>query len=259
MNRASWPTLTIYDFLGYFIPGALGVYLFLSLRSGTPLALSDGLPTLSWEAGLLFFLLAYVAGHLLSLLSALLVETYAVDLYGYPSVYLFRDDSKPRRPGFFGLLVRLAILPIVLPNWLIGTLCGLSGKLIRRCDEAVGERIQAKIKSFLDVQELSGMEFFHLVAHWVREHAPGHASVLQAHVARKGFLRTLTLLFVTGFWVGIGVFIPARDFSFLVLGALCLVAGYLAFLAYLKQERRFSLETLMAFTVTYGQENLVDE
>jgi len=254
MNRASWPTLTIYDFLGYFIPGALGVYLLLSLQSGS-LGLSGGLPNLSWQAGLLFFLVAYVGGHLLSLLSALLIETYAVDIYGYPSTYLFRDAAPPKGLRASSLIVRLAILPIVLPSWLVGSVCGLSAKLVRRCDETVSVRIQAKIKSFLEVQELDGVEFFHLVAHWVREHAPGHASVLQAHVARKGFLRTLSLLFAIGVWAGLGMFIRSGQPNFLILSVLCLVAGYLAFLAYLKQERRFSLETLMAFTVAYGRDN----
>lgn len=61
MNEARWPALTVYDFLGYFIPGALGVYLWLVVQTGGLYAASE-LPDLSWVEGLLFFLLAYIGG-----------------------------------------------------------------------------------------------------------------------------------------------------------------------------------------------------
>lgn len=189
----------------------------------------------------------------MSFFSALLVECYSIDLYGYPSGYLMGKPTSPRRIALSGVLLRLTLLPLVVVNWIVGARLRLSKSFTRSCDERIRELIQSQIKRFLRLDSLEGVEFFHLVAHWVREHAPGHGPVLQAHVARKGFLRTLTLLTVITFWLGGGMFAYTGNAEFLALGILSTVAGYLVFLAYLKQERRFTLETLMAFAVAYGE------
>lgn len=255
MNENRWPALTIYDFLGYFIPGALGVYLWLIVATGS-LAIFAGRADPSWPEGMLFFLVAYVVGHLLSFLSALLIETYAVDRYGYPSRYLFGERATPRKHMLSRLLLRLPISPLTMLNWIIGDHMGLSRRFTRPCDPRVGQAIQNEIKVFFCLRNLGDVEFFHLIAHWVREHAPGHGPILQAHVARKGFLRTLSLLMTVAVWIGVGMYANTGDTAFLALGIVSMFAAYLAFLAYLKQERRFTLETLMAFTVAFS---VIDE
>ena len=58
---------------------------------------------------------------------------------------------------------------------------------------------------------------------------------------------------VIAFWTGGGMFAYTGNADFLALGILSTVGGYLVFLSYLKQERRFTLETLMAFAVAYGE------
>lgn len=252
MGDDRWPALTIYDFLGYFIPGALALYLFLLVLGRSP-GSSRAIPELSWEEGVLYFLLAYVAGHLLSLLSSLLIETYAIRLHGYPSDYLFRKSRARKENLLLRVLLRLAILPIALPHWIVGARLGLSRKFTRSCDAKVAEKILTAIQAYTRFETLEDVEFFHLISHWVREHAPGHAPTLQSHVARKGFLRTLTLLAVIATWVALAVYGASQSVQDLLLALSCAGAAYLAFLSYLKQERRYTLETLLAFCVAYDE------
>ena len=82
--------------------------------------------------------------------------------------------------------------------------------------------------------------------------------ILQTHVAMKGFLRTLVFLLVVAGWVGWLMLAFTGRIDYLALAGLAWPASYIAFLAYLKLERRFTLETLMAFAVTYGDERSPD-
>ena len=83
---------SIYDFLGYLIPGAVFLYgtLFI-FEHISPLndgAFGFNAANLSFEKPetyVPFVLLAYVVGHFLSFLSSITVERYSIWAHGYPS------------------------------------------------------------------------------------------------------------------------------------------------------------------------------
>ena len=85
---------SLYDFLGYFTPGAILLYgCILTLGHTQP----DGsvINYVNQYQGLdktqfytLFILIAYISGHFLNFLSSITIECYSNWAFGYPSKYL---------------------------------------------------------------------------------------------------------------------------------------------------------------------------
>ncbi len=126
---------------------------------------------------------------------------------------------------------------------------------------AVAERIRRVLitqRRILDASEgevdLQEVEFFHLVYHYVIERESAHIGKLHNHIALSGFLRTLTLIVVLTFWALVPVLLVAGlsiVYCAYMIPAIA-VAAYLSYLAFLKFNRRFTFETLMAFAVVHS-------
>ncbi len=261
-------TLSLYDFLGYLVPGALAIYIGIAayqLMLG-PSSLSELVSAMGFgTAGLLpFFLVAYASGHMLSFLSALTVERFAVSRHDYPSRYLLRStDVAHSWEGGWNWPSTVFLLPISLLSATVGHIFERSfARPIHEClQAAVAERIrrllntQRRILHTPEIEvDLQEVEFFHLVYHYVIERESAHIGKLHNHIALSGFLRTLTLIVVLTFWALVPVLLVAG--LPLVHCAYTLpataVAAYLSYLAFLKFNRRFTFETLMAFAVIHS-------
>jgi hypothetical protein len=214
-------------------------------------------------------ILAYIAGHLLSFLSSITVERYALRQLGYPSHYLLRlpsgayakeePDRKAARvvAGIVGAL----LLPITLPEQILSKL-GLRELYAKPLDSLLVAIIATKLEHLLrdgtgieptDVGKSSEHDFFRYVYHFAVENAPNHLSKMQNYVALYGFLRTISFVAVVNFWVMVGIRIAGRV-SLWTAGWYCLLTGgvaFLAFLAFSKFYRRFTLEALMAMSAVH--------
>src|SRR5690554_823907 len=82
---------SLYDFLGYFIPGALSCYLFVlvfDLESIKWLNLEFFSDLRVFDQSVAFIILSYVLGHAINYFSSLTIERYSIWNIGYPSRYI---------------------------------------------------------------------------------------------------------------------------------------------------------------------------
>ena len=275
---------SLYDFLGYFTPGAIFLYGVIAVYAH---AASDLTPTeyvsnvLSFEKRpeiyIPFVLVAYTIGHIMSFLSSITIERFSIWRYGYPSKYLL--GFKPR--GFFHTKEKKALrivlrcftaaflFPITVLDLVLGSLCGFRDLYAKTLDPLLIAVLKKKmsillirhsgIKKLSDYGDTSDLDFFRYGSHFALENAPNHLAKMHNYVALYGFLRTLTLITIAAFW-GIawhaysGTFTPT--FSVCAIGTTALVA-YVLYMAFVKFYRRFSLEVLMAVAVsiTRGKPN----
>lgn len=231
---------SLYDFLGYTTPGA--AFLLAIAKMGRVTAISKLLVS---TGGLVYFVLAaYLCGHLLSFLSSLCVERYAIWRYGYPSRCLLRwgkkTVKKTRRRSALQGLVALVLLPVAILEWFVDWL--FERAHYKQLDPLLSQDLRACVGELLgcdDNDVESRDDFFRSVYHFVLEHAPMHAPKLQNYVALYGFVRSVCLGAVILTWAAAVMLMPW-----------CTVAGalisFLFFLAFLKFYRRFTLEGLMA-------------
>jgi hypothetical protein len=227
---------SVYDFLGYLIPGACFLYITVWLWPALGLELKYLPP---WDENLFghpdiyipFIIAAYIVGHAISFLSSLFVERYAIWVFGYPSQFLLGRPAK----GYFSSIprdrfasrrkfIRAAFFVVGLPysstDWLLEKLVsgreiyakaldGYIRTLIERklwlfAGHEMGVfRLQSKVDpEFKGEMDMDGVDLFRAVYHYCLEKFPAHVSPLKNYVSMYGFLRTMAFLFTALFWLG---------------------------------------------------------
>lgn len=94
---------SLYDFLGYLIPGFLFMFLFVSITKETvcnlviPVFVINLIKADSLYSYLFLTFFCYFVGHVLSYLSSVTIEKYSIWTLGYPSCYML----KHKIPGFW--------------------------------------------------------------------------------------------------------------------------------------------------------------
>ena len=83
---------SLYDFLGYLIPGSTLIYLYLILDNWSDKESTKNIETVSesvskynFQEIFFFIIVSYALGHLISFISSISVEKYGNWKYGYPS------------------------------------------------------------------------------------------------------------------------------------------------------------------------------
>lgn len=266
---------SFYDFLGYFTPGALLLYLggyaarviWPDAPTFHSLAAQIGLEKA--EAYVPFILLSYLVGHLLSFTSSVTIERYSLWAMGYPSKYLlgvshsgyYSVDKHRALRAVIRTLVFLLILPISAMDLLLGRVLGMRDLYAKPLDNLLIAVIRRKVETLLT--ETGGIthptehgqardhDFFRFAYHYAVENAPNHLPKMQNYVALFGFLRNVSLILVVTFWpLAYAVAIGLTSWPAL---ATLVVASYLFFMAFVKFYRRFCLEALMAIAVVVKQ------
>lgn len=262
---------SFYDFLGYFTPGAILLYL-AAYFSKTIWPQAPTFHELAAQAGLEkaeayipFVLFAYAIGHVLSFTSSVTIERYSLWAMGYPSKYLlgvkhkgyFHAERHPYLRRFIRVTVFLLILPISAMDLLLGRALGMRDLYAKPLDDLLIALIRQKVWKLLTTRggidpathgTAGDHDFFRYAYHYSVENSPNHLPKMQNYVALFGFLRNISLITVLAFWpTAVGVYNGVVSWQVL----LALVAvSYLAFMAFVKFYRRFCLEALMATAVT---------
>lgn len=87
---------SLYDFLGYFIPGAvviyIGVYILQSFEIYDQIII-DKPKYDSITLSVVFIVFSYVIGHAVNYLSSITIEKYSIWIFGYPSKYLLGKQN----------------------------------------------------------------------------------------------------------------------------------------------------------------------
>ncbi|TAM50995.1 MAG: hypothetical protein EPN53_07330 [Acidobacteria bacterium] len=275
-ERMKQNPFSLYDFLGYLVPGAVFLCAVVVLRriAQQPVSWSALLVPFDVLGKVQFFvplvLLAYVVGHLLSFISSITVERYAIWTLGYPSRYLLGN-----RPGRFlcPLKARKARAAIrIFTAVLLAPASGIEGiaawlgfrpLYAKPLDPLLRHCIKQKVNGFASTMyDLSGLplakpdeerDFFRLVYHYALENAPAHVPKMQNYVALYGFTRTLVLEGVLLFWLAVtgSVFglVPWRvGTSLAVMSAL---GAFVLYIDFIKFYRKFSLEATMALLAVW--------
>ena len=214
--------------------------------------------------------MAYVVGHLISYFSSLTVEPYLIWSYGYPSVFLLKENynknffdinTKVGKTGTYcwKLLVCILIFPICLASLFFGRLLHFRYYVLKPLDSYLQQNINKKIDSLLEKLKLSqrdnDADVHRVLMHYNYEHYANHVRKYDNYIALYGFLRSLSLLCSSIF---IFLFIAELKTidsnntidwkAIFILSALFCVT-YLYYLGFIKFYRRYTLENLMSILV----------
>ncbi|MEX0608898.1 MAG: hypothetical protein WD016_11125 [Balneolaceae bacterium] len=278
MERLQNP-FSLYDFLGYLIPGSFGLYCFLILtipediKVGNVLSYHD---LDGYDDALLLIILCYIIGHLISYLSSISIENFSVWSLGYPSKYLLHVPSKGYWDSAFyddvgsneymiritsRAIIYIFLLPISLLDDVIGKCLYArlfySRKLDTYTKDIITERVIKGIDGIpgLDIlkSDIRENDFFRIIYHYCLENVSSHQNKFQNYVSLYGLMRAISLIFLTLFWVTIFIETPYQNWLIVSVTG---ILSYISYMAYNKFSRRFTLEVLMSFvTIKSKQDN----
>ncbi|WP_312920852.1 hypothetical protein [Empedobacter brevis] len=275
---------SFYDFLGYFIPGAITLLLIFLLNNldeiidfNSLLSVITKNEEFQIDKFVIIVIVSYSLGHLINYLSSFTIEKYANWRYDYPSKYLlkighdykyFRFDNKIKNPNFRFYLA-LVIFPVFiwdeklkLKVFYTKELDSLLINVIKQKSLILLNKLQVgNIKSFDDINE---NDFHRILSHYVYENSKNHSSKLSNYVALYGFLRCMCLISVISFWLYVYYliinicsyfnkfdtisFYDISIFKFIILIGISCVC-YIYFMAFIKFYRRYTLETYMIIAI----------
>lgn len=89
---------SLYDCLGYFVPGALSVYIaifLINVEEGNFLNAFRSVEFGSVDATIAFVIIAYILGHAVYYASSITVEKYSNWMFGYPSTFVLQGKQVP--------------------------------------------------------------------------------------------------------------------------------------------------------------------
>ncbi|HBX14007.1 MAG TPA: hypothetical protein DEF92_14665 [Leclercia adecarboxylata] len=267
---------SIYDFLGYLIPGGLFLYLLyfcgitldwdviIQLKK-TAIEQESSLSLLGYSS---IVILAYIIGHAIAICSAFLVEKYMNDTLQYPSIYLFwelnnhfKDVVKSNWGRNFKYLI---IKTILWPIWLLDLITFnklYSRELTKELATPLWNMLANSYQKFFSV-DLSKLkthfalqgDLFRLAYHYTYDHSSNHQPKIQNYVALYGFCRNVCLVFLIFFWIALCTLVinlwsgNNSHFNIISTSAMLLMT-YIFYCGFVKFYRRFTLEVFMAFSV----------
>jgi hypothetical protein len=268
---------SLYDFMGYFIPGALTTYIFIfSSKSGNIEDVAN-LNNLSVEFQfdtLLFFtIISYSLGHLINFLSSITIERYANWKYNYPSKYLlnFNENHKfwkgDKIIKLWKFTLSIFLLPIVIFDFILGKLLNFKAFYTKKLDNFLIDIITKKGIILFDklvhgdYDNIRNYDFNRIFAHYTYENSKNHQSKLTNYVVLYGFLRSLTFIVTLLFWYFIILIFNSYDSvhslycniikntNLIVITTLLSLVTYIYFMAFMKFYRRYTLECLMLIAI----------
>jgi hypothetical protein len=267
---------SLYDFLGYLIPGLLLILgvLFLSDVGSVVVdpigTINTALSSISIELSLVALVVCYFLGQIISYISSMTVEKYSNWTIGYPSKYLLRIETSSfwelQTKGWtrvVDILIRLILcglmLPMVLLDLLVGNVFKFRRTLAKPLDKqlvtVIVEKAFALVKAcFTSTYEHNkDDDFFRIYYHYALEKCPNHYAKFQNYVALYGFTRTMTIVTVILFWFNLFQAVSCRVDPSICMWTLAILAGlsYLMYASFNKFYRKFSLEVLMAISANY--------
>lgn len=259
---------SLYDFLGYFIPGALMIYFIFLIplidSGGNVLTYFDQIKVGNWEAYLPFIILAYIIGHLQSFVSSYTIERFCLWRYSYPFRFLmsFKHDgyiNRDRQSKFEiskRIVLWLLIFPVSSIDLIVGKFLKLNYLHNKKFSVQTRNIIVNKLRKFVITETGHNMEVdiedpdnFALIYHYTLENSKSHQQKFINYVALYGFSRSLSFILTTVFWYFIYFNFKFQAWDIYRICYL-LILGLLAYLFYLnfcKFYRRFSMEVILTF------------
>ena len=218
---------SLFDFLGYFIPGAFALFLVYFLQNDNGLVFYfriENVQSLNTDISILyitfFVILSYTLGHILSFLSTLTIENFTVWMFGYPSKNLLEIDraanyfqkkmntqSTINWPiTFLSYILRtllfIFLAPISILSITVGNILNLNNSVYTK---SLGEPYvtftKKKIKSIFKrhkknyIMDFEKVDYNKLLIHHSYNINTPHQPKLMNYVSLYGFLRVISLVF----------------------------------------------------------------
>jgi len=277
---------SLFDFLGYFIPGAFALFLFYFSQNNIGLGYYfevDNIRTLQNDISILymtfFVILSYTLGHILSFLSTLTIENFTVWMFGYPSKNLlgiynsgkyfkkkYKNKSIDKKSTFLSCVLRFLLFvflaPISFSSITIGKLLDLNNSVYKKSlKQPYINLIKTEIKKLFSTLDNSLQIDFDnhdynklLIHHSYNINVP-HQPKLMNYVSLYGFLRVICFVFnLLSFFIIIKIFFlnekPNIDFhnDFSSDSIVFFVSSFFTYITYL---------SYLKFYRRYTQENLM--
>lgn len=260
---------SLYDFLGYFIPGSILTYsIYYLFHLDKYINVFDFITKFNLggiESYLSFVILSYTLGQFQSFLSSYSIERYCIWHYSYPFRFLmgFSHDGYYNRElhtkltKFKRLAMASFLLPISIWDFLIYNILGIKYLNNRQLSEEFKSLINYRFKTLIDqfsndsqTIDISNKDNFLIIYHYTLENTRNHLSKFNNYVALYGFSRSMSLIFVLNFWIiTIYQLIIKNNFNLRVILTILLISifGFIFYLSYCKFSRRYSMEVIMAF------------
>lgn len=268
---------SIYDFLGYLIPGIIFIFGLVFLKQidycKVPVVLINNV---KFDQYIILLIICYLVGHLLSYLSSVSVEFFSTWSLGYPSRYLMgypipgfwsnlvRQGSKNKIIFFTKILMCVYIFPVVFSDLFIRKILKTTSILGKPLDKRSQILIEDKMVNFMinnfnigklpkDLDDPNPIDFFRFIYHYTSEKSTVHFGKMQNYVALYGFTRTICFTTITLLWVLIIqlILFGYQGFMAFYIIGMILISGIL-YIDFNKFYRKFTLEALMAFSVMYN-------
>ncbi|KKY64232.1 hypothetical protein OA40_16405 [Morganella morganii] len=271
---------SLYDFLGYLIPGAIFLYILnyifrIDIISLLNILNKNNNDTFKNEIifalPIILIIITYVTGHIISLTSSFFIEASSIYLYGYPSKYLFtkkhsifkipNDENK-----IIGTIKRIILFVLLLPTSIILVIFkgsktslfnqaktlqeDLGNVVFDKCLIVLDRNLEIKTDSIRNKKETEGLgnDYFRIIYHFIFENSEKHSSKLQNYVALYGFCRNVSFVFLTSFFLSL--YFKIMDKCIQTFWTLLFpVLTFLFFTGFVKFYRRYTLEALMGATV----------
>lgn len=276
MRESQMPTkqnpFSIYDFLGYLIPGAillLSTSGLLSIFNNQ--SLDHYIPDLpaTYQAAT-FLAAAYIAGHVIGIVSSFSIEKSYIRLNGYPSRCFLKheplgtDAPKTKMEKFWDLHLKVA-------QTVCGAILGNNSYATDALKAPIVQIINTKLEFYFskehkssNLEKIIQSEYFHHIYHYCVENAPNHLSKIQNYVALYGLMRNTAFTCLIAFWLIIvesftqivHALFTSSTLTFstprLITGSAALLCFSILYLGFVKFYKRYSLEIIMAFSVSYS-------
>lgn len=218
---------SLFDFLGYFIPGAFAMFLVYFLQNPQGLEYyftSTNISSLQTEISIIyltfFIILSYTLGHVLSFLSTLTIENFTIWMFGYPfknligiyriEHYYVRKMKNPLQIDwtitilsfFLRSLLALFLIPISICSISIGRILNLNNSIYKKeLQEPYPHLLRNKITEVfhaIDPQlriDFNNCDYNKLLIHHSYHINLAHQPKLMNYVALYGFLRVTSFTF----------------------------------------------------------------
>lgn len=274
---------SVYDFLGYLIPGYLLHYGYLLLFNNPLCELNKITENINNGNEILYYIqlliVFYISGHIVSYLSSATIEKYLFKIFGSPADNFIGYTNKNRCICLIDIIVIVFLLPISAIDCVRKFIFSINKPHSNHLDETLQKCAKKKLKDFL-ISEINlcdpkiinnidgvvhpNINYFSSAYYYVIENYPEHLQRINNYVALYGFLRSVTfvlVLFSWSFLINSRIFYEVStingkalfgSFEFSIL-------SYITYLAYVKFHRRFSEHVVMGICVNYKKNHLTKQ
>ncbi|KGO85987.1 hypothetical protein Q765_13060 [Flavobacterium rivuli WB 3.3-2 = DSM 21788] len=249
---------SLYDFLGYFVPGSVFIFMiyFLDISESKTFEIRNVLyclPEVNIGGALFFILAAYISGHILSYLSSITIEWFANMLFGYPSKYILGTTINYSAERIIKIIVSTCLFPPFLVivifrlfrfRFLYKEVDGFLKQSIERKIKVLLKRIlKLDYQSYSTMNSVNPVDIHRVITHYVFDNSKQHQQKMVNYVSLYGLLRTLCLIF--GMFGSSLILLKFKEPNFFCYYGCAFILSVICFMAFVKFYRRYTLEGFM--------------